>query len=473
MGAAGELGFGLGAGLRFITGHHVGGGVGDLAAGFTHHKPGGDAVAPPQLAGNAPVADVGEPVAVDLAPALRHEAGIGVLERLTAAGRQGLGFDKPLGGEQGLHRHLAAVGKGHAVAVVLHRHQEPLRLHGRHHRLAGLEAIQPREATGGFIHGAVLGHHRDQRQVVALANGEVVGVVGGGHLHAAGAEGRIHVVVGHDRNLAAHQRQGEGLAHQGGIAGILGVHRHGGVPQQGFRTGGGHLQEALAAAERIAEVPEVAVHLLHLHLQVAHRRPRSGAPIHQVFPAVDQPLLVQPVEGLHHRRAAAVVEGEALPPPIHGIAEAPQLAHDRAAAFSLPLPGLLQEGPTAQVLFAQPVGLELPLEDGLHRDRGMVGAGQTQHVLALQALEAHDRVDQGRVEGVAHVQAAGDVRRRDHHRERFTGGGRIGMESPALLPGPLPAGLGAHRVVGLGQGVGHGGGHGQSGHARKRAWPGG
>ena len=67
---------------------------------------------------------------------------------------------------------------------------------------------------------------------------------------------------------------------------------------------------------------------------------------------------------------------------------------------------------------------------------------------------------------MAHVQAAGDVRRRDHHRERFTGGLRVGMEGSLVVPGLLPAGLRANRVVGLGQ-FGHGMLSGSAGHARK------
>ena len=106
------------------------------------------------------------------------------------------------------------------------------------------------------------------------------------------------------------------------------------------------------AAERIAEVPKVAVHLLHLHLQIAHRRTRGGAPIHQVFAPINQPLLVQAVEGFDHRGAAAGIEGEALPLPVHRIAQAPHLTNDRAAAFGLPLPGLLQKGFAAKVFFA-------------------------------------------------------------------------------------------------------------------------
>ena len=37
---------------------------------------------------------------------------------------------------------------------------------------------------------------------MALANGEVVGVMGGRHLDATGAELSINVLIGNDRNLA-------------------------------------------------------------------------------------------------------------------------------------------------------------------------------------------------------------------------------------------------------------------------------
>ena len=49
--------------------------------------------------------------------------------------------------------------------------------------------------------------------------------------------------------------------------------------------------------------------------------------------------------------------------------------------------------------------LELIFQDRLQGDLGVIGAGQAEHVLTLQALEAHHLVDQGDVEGMAHGQA--------------------------------------------------------------------
>ena len=62
---------------------------------------------------------------------------------------------------------------------------------------------------------------------------------------------------------------------------------------------------------------------------------------------------------------------------------------------------------------------QLALDHQLGGDAGMVHAGLPQHVLAPHALEAGQRVLQGVVQGVADVQPAGDVGRRDDDAERL------------------------------------------------------
>ena len=79
---------------------------------------------------------------------------------------------------------------------------------------------------------------------------------------------------------------------------------------------------------------------------------------------------------------------------------------------------------------------QLALDDHLRGDAGMVHARLPQHVLAAHALEADQDVLQRVVERVAHVQRAGDVRRRDDDGEglgvlRRAG---AGAESVGLFP---------------------------------------
>ena len=83
--------------------------------------------------------------------------------------------------------------------------------------------------VGSTGHAAVVGQHTDHGQVVALAHLKVVGVVGGGDFHHAGAEVHLHVLVGHNGDFLVHQGQDDVLAHQVLVALVLGVDGQGGT----------------------------------------------------------------------------------------------------------------------------------------------------------------------------------------------------------------------------------------------------
>ena len=74
------------------------------------------------------------------------------------------------------------------------------------------------------------------------------------------------------------------------------------------------------------------------------------------------------------------------------------------------------------------------LDHGLRGDAGVIGAGHPQGVVALHAPPADQHVLQRVVEGVAHVQGAGHVRRRDDDGERLAA--RVGpaVEVAVLVP---------------------------------------
>ena len=70
-------------------------------------------------------------------------------------------------------------------------------------------------------------HDVDGRQVMALAEGEVVGIVGGGDLDRAGAEVAADPLVEDDGDLAIHERQQELFAMEMPVALVLGVDGYG------------------------------------------------------------------------------------------------------------------------------------------------------------------------------------------------------------------------------------------------------
>src|SRR5512143_743892 len=81
--------------------------------------PGRDAVAPPDLARDAPILDVPHPVEIGVLPALGAEPDLAVLHCLAGGGGERRRLHEPLRGEIGLDDGLAAIALPDGVAVVL------------------------------------------------------------------------------------------------------------------------------------------------------------------------------------------------------------------------------------------------------------------------------------------------------------------------------------------------------------------
>ena len=148
---------------------------------------------------------------------------------------------------------------------------------------------------------------------------------------------------------------------------------------------------------------------------MAVRAPRT--PVHDVVAAIEQPLFIKPDERLAHRARKIVVHGEVFAAPIDGIANPLHLLHDRSAVVLLPLPDALDEGFAAHPAPALSLRSQLPLDHHLGGDSGMIGARQPHRQKSAHAMPADDDVHLRVVEHVAHVQPAGNVRRRQQQGE--------------------------------------------------------
>ena len=147
-----------------------------------------------------------------------------------------------------------------------------------------------------------------------------------------------------------------------------------------------------------------------------------------------------------------LVHREALARPVAGGAEPLELVDDGAAQLRLPLPDALQELLASHLAAAGLLAFhQLALDHHLGRDAGMVGARLPEHVPAVHALEPAQDVLQRVVERMAHMQRAGDVRRRDHDRVRLRAGalGPAGAEGARLFPSPVNTILDLGGLVGL------------------------
>ena len=92
----------------------------------------------------------------------------------------------------------------------------------------------------------------------------------------------------------------------------------------------------------------------------------------------------------------------------------------------------------------------------------MIHAGKPQHLVALHALTAGQRIHQSVIQGVTHVQAACHIRRRQDDRVRRLGTGGISREVPGINPALIDPGLYRTGLPRLGKSLGAGvisGGH--------------
>ena len=109
----------------------------------------------------------------------------------------------------------------------------------------------------------------------------------------------------------------------------------------------------------------------------------------------------------------AGIQGEHIALPVDRGAQAPHLFGDHAAGGFLPLPDPLDEGLATQFHAALPRGIQLTLDHHLRGDSRMIGARLPQGVESAHAVVAGQRVHDGVLERMPHVQRAGDIGRRD------------------------------------------------------------
>jgi hypothetical protein len=256
------------------------------------------------------------------------------------------------------------------------------------------------------------------------------------------------------------------LADEPPVAIIVGMHGDGGVAEHGLGSRGGDhdvgrcvVRVEGAIFQRIAQMPEVALHLDLLDFEVRDGGEQLRVPIDQALVFVDEAGAVEIDEHLAHRARKPLVHGEALARPIARRAESLQLIDDQTARLDLPLPDAAHELVAAERAAVRLLALhQLALDHHLGGDAGMVGARLPQHVAAAHALEADEDVLQRIVERVTHMQRAGHVRRRDDDGEgpragavRTAGGKRLRLFPQAVdraLDGGWLVGLVEHRRFG-------------------------
>ena len=410
-----------------------------------------DTVAPPELAADAPVLDVLQPVQIGLRPAFRMEFD-------DARGDGALGFvdlrvaDEPLFAQAWLDWHVGTFGIADCVLVRLGLHQRAELFEEFFGHGAGLEAFDAGERSGIGVHRAVRVHHIDDREVVALADIEVGAVMGRGDLEYARTELLLDGGVADNRDLGAREGAPDVLADEMLVALVIRMDRDGGVAWNGLRACGGNLEERSGnLGDLIPHAVERALGGLHDHLFVGQARLRDWAPVDHALAAIDVAAFVERDEGLQDRLRVAGVERVDGAIPIAGGAELAQLAEDDAAVLVAPFGSDLDEFLATEVMARLAFLLaEFFFDAGLRGDAGVVGARKPERGFAFLACAADHDVLQRVIEQVSHMEDAGDVGRRDHHREGLAGVVYLAFETARRDPAVIPLLFDALRLIRFG-----------------------
>ena len=439
-------------------------------------EPRRDAMTPPQLAADAPVLQVFHPVAISVDPVARHEAHVAVVGQLQAAFAQRVHLHEPLVGQVRLDHLAGAVAFGYLQLVRLGFDQQAFVFQVCKDLLAGFVAVEAAVLSRcRVVDRRGRGQDVDQWQVVALAHLVIVEVMRGRDLDHAGAEFTLDIGVGDDRNLALGQRQLHHLANQVRVALVFRMHGQCGITQHGFRARGGHDQVVACLAQRLIAVgialyvfvagtvselvsdgPQETILLHVLHFQVGDRGLQHRVPVDQALAAIDQAFFVQAHEGFDHCLGGHRVHGEAAARPVARRAQTTHLLFDDVAGLRLPFPDFFDETVTAQRVagFTLAFQRKVAAHHHLGGDAGVVGADLPQGVVTAHAVVTHKRVLQGVLEGVAHVQRTGDIRRRQQDGVRLALAGRL--EVAGAFPLCVEAGFEGFGIVAGGE-FGHGG----------------
>ena len=234
----------------------------------------GNAVAPPQLAADAPILEVLHPGGVGLRPARGVEGDLAGVDGVERRPLELVDGDEPLLGQPRLQGGVATVAVHDGVIMLLDVVEQTVLVEPLDNGLAALVAVHAGELAVTLDDHRVLVEDVDLRQVVSLTHGIVVGVVGRGDLNEAGAKVGVDMPILKDRDLTVDDRQHDGLAHEGGLLGVLRGDGDARVAEHGLGARGGDDDVVLAVnrlGQRVAQVPQVALLVLILGLVVRDR----------------------------------------------------------------------------------------------------------------------------------------------------------------------------------------------------------
>ena len=162
-----------------------------------------------------------------------------------------------------------------------------------------------------------------------------------------------------------------------------------------------------------------------------------GIPVHHTESTIDETFVIEVDEHLDDTLRAFLVHREGCPIPVATGTQTAELFQDDAPMLMGPVPGMLKELLTGEIVLLDTLFCKFLHHLGLCGDRGVVSARYPKGVLTLHTGTAHQDVLNRIVEHMAHMEHTGHIGRWDDYRIGFTSVGFAGEEfvvEPVLIP---------------------------------------
>ncbi len=274
---------------------------------------------------------------------------------------------------------------------------------------------------------------------MALADPVIVWIVGRGHFDHAGPEGGVDEIVSDDGDFPPRQGQHRLLADEVRVPRIFRMNSDCSVAEHRLGTRRCDREEISSfSRQRIPDIIELPLLFGVVDLIITDGGVILGTPVHDVLPAIDQPLLVKTDERLPHSGREGFVHRKPLSFPIAGCAQGPELLHDDAAVLPSPFPYTFDEFLPPEIVAGLSFFGQRTFHDMLCGDSCVIRSGNPAGLEPGHPLVPDQSVLQGRVEDMTHVQDACDIRRRDDDGVRIPGRLDGSVEESGALPAGIP-----------------------------------
>ena len=277
----------------------------------------GNAVSPPELTGDAPVADILHPAQICVLEVLRDKLKLAALYNFDSGFCERLHLNEPLLRAARLYNGMTALTGADIVDMSLCLYEKPLCFKIGYHSLSCLVSVHSGVFSAVFlVYRRVIVHDVDYRQIMAKTYFIVVRVMCGSYLYDARSEIHFDIFIRNDRYLTVGERELYHFPDYALIAFVIGMNSYRGIAEKCFGTRGRDLNIAASVGERIVDMPEVTLLFLIHALDIRYRGLAARAPVYDALAVIYEPLLIIIDEYLLYGVGTALVKSKALTFPV-------------------------------------------------------------------------------------------------------------------------------------------------------------